>query len=135
MSMKNIIWNILVFTSRVWEIILAPFIFLGSLLLMLIRKIGVYRMPVSKKIFLSLGFFPLRDHYYEPLFNPKYLKKSLRDDRFLPGIEFNIQEQLELLSEFTYNEELLSIPFNAKGEELKYHYKNGSFEMGDGEYW
>lgn len=89
---------------------------------------------ISDKIYMKLGVFPILDHYYQPLINPKkHLNKSLRDDRVLKGIDFNINEQLDLLQQFKYNEELTSIPLE-KPNEIKYYYNNGSFCSGDAEY-
>jgi hypothetical protein len=62
---------------------------------------------------MQLGFLPILDHYYQPLINPKkHLTKSLREDRQLRGIDFNIEEQLTLLKSFRYNEELLKFPID-----------------------
>jgi len=77
---------------------------------------------------------PVIDHYYQPLINPrKYLKKSLREDRVLPGINLNVGEQLALLHEFNFNQELELFPLDKK-KELEYYYNNNSFKSGDGEY-
>lgn len=91
--------------------------------------------PFSKKIFLSIGIIPIIDHYYEPLFNPKHLRYSLRKERFLPGIDFNDKEQLEILNNFNYNDELLQFPLNKTNNELIYCYNVGAFLSGDAEYW
>ena len=86
------------------------------------------------KIFMKLGILPILDHYYQPLINPKkHLKKSLRDDRPLPGIDFNTAEQLDLLSKFKYNDELLQIPVN-KTKENEFFYENKIYYTGDAEY-
>jgi len=91
-------------------------------------------LPVNAKIFTKLGLFPVRDHYYQPLINPeRHLKKSLREDRNLPGINFNVEEQLLLLQSFDYNNELEQFPLNKK-RNFQYYYKNGSFESGDAEF-
>lgn len=83
---------------------------------------------------MKLGLLPVRDHYYQPLINPgKHLKKSLREDRNLPGIHWNTGEQLALLESFDFNQELGLFPVDKKNE-LEYYYKNGSFESGDAEY-
>ncbi|MBU4289013.1 MAG: class I SAM-dependent methyltransferase [Proteobacteria bacterium] len=91
------------------------------------------RMIWSKKIFMKIGIFPIRDHYYEPLFNPSHLRMSLRKDRTLPGINLNTQEQLNLLNKFSFNEELKKIPIN-KTNDLEFYYNNPSFGLGDAEY-
>ena len=88
------------------DAILAPLVFAAGCLLKGVRRAGVERMPLSKKMLLQVGVFPIRNHYYEPLFDPKGLTRPLDEDRALPGIEWNIPEQLELLRSFTFNEEL-----------------------------
>lgn len=99
----------------------------------LIRTAGLWNLKICKIFFLKVGIYPIVDHYYEPLFNPKHLRKSLRDDRNLPGIDFNIQGQLELLNNFSYNDELVKIPLD-KTNDLEFYYHNESFESGDAEY-
>ncbi|MEO8860492.1 MAG: class I SAM-dependent methyltransferase, partial [Ginsengibacter sp.] len=91
-------------------------------------------LPVNNKIFMRFGLLPVRDHYYQPLINPrKHLKKSLREDRHLPGINLNIDEQLSILNAFDFNQELEQFPLQ-KINDLEYYFKNGSFESGDGEF-
>lgn len=114
------------------DIILSPFICISALLMWLIRRVGVRNMRLSRYIFLRIGVFPIRNHYYEPLFNHSNLKVSLRKDRFLPGINLNIQEQLKLINKFNYNNELTQMPIEQ--EELDFYYHNGSYESGDAEY-
>jgi len=90
--------------------------------------------PVSEKIFMIVGILPVPDQYYQPLINPaKELKKSLRDPRNLPAMNFNDSEQLSLLREFSYNKELEEIPLD-KTKDKTYFYNNRSFEAGDSEY-
>ena len=92
-------------------------------------------MRVSKRIFCMLGVYPLRDHYYEPLFNPAHLRMPLDQDRNLPGLDLNGQEQLELLSRFNYAEELARIPkVSSESGPLEFCYENPSFLYGDSEY-
>ena len=90
-------------------------------------------MRISRFIFYKVGVFPIIDHYYEPLSNPRHLTRPLSDDRNLPGMDFNIAGQLDLLSKFSFNDELKSIPLKA-GAPLTYHYHNGSYESGDSEF-
>lgn len=99
------------------------------------RRVGVQRMGISKQIFFLLGIYPLRDHYYEPLFNPKHLRLPLDRDRNLPGLDLNTKEQLDLLSQFAYADELAGIAENpADAGEVEFFYKNPSFLYGDSEY-
>lgn len=112
--------------------ILSPITILSSLWLKFVRRIGIGKL--TNFIFSKVGLLPVQDHYYQPLINPKkHLKKSLREDRYLPGIDLNVSEQLELLKKFRYNEELLRIPLK-KPYKRDFYYDNGSFESGDAEY-
>jgi hypothetical protein len=83
---------------------------------------------------MCIGVWPIIDHYYEPLFNPKHLRYSLRKERFLPGINFNDSEQLEILKKFSYNNELLKFPVNKTNYNREYYYNIVSFSFGDAEY-
>jgi predicted O-methyltransferase YrrM len=110
-----------------------PLSFVSAILFLGIRRLGMQRMVWSKKIFMKVGVFPIMDHYYEPLFHPRHLRISLRQDRVLPGIDLNDREQLELLRKFTFNEELEKIPFE-KTDNLEFYYRNPSIGLGDSEY-
>ncbi len=115
------------------DILAVPFSVICCLFLKAIRRIGVERMPLQRRLFAAIGVFPIRDHFYEPLFNMKHLKRSLRKDRSLPGIDFNDEEQLRLLESFDYNHELLEFPQHSPGTRT-FYYKNDSFISGDAEF-
>jgi predicted O-methyltransferase YrrM len=117
------------------DVILAPLVFLAGCLLKGVRRAGVERMPLSKKALLQVGVFPIRNHYYEPLFDPKGLTRPLDEDRLLPGIDWNIQEQLELLRSFSFNEELrrLAAPQGAEPSIFQSD-AAANFESGDAEF-
>ncbi len=122
-----------IFFSTFIDIIASPFSFIAALWLKAISIMLKY-LPIHNKIFMHLGVLPVRDHYYQPLINPKkHITKSLREDRNLPGIDFNIEEQLALLASFNVDKELELLTTH-KGKELEYYYHNGSFESGDAEY-
>jgi len=74
----------------------------------------------------------LPHHYYTPIVFPDDIRKSLSAPRRLPGIDFNIAGQLELVRNFNYSEELLSIPLE-KHDADSAAYHNGAFESGDAE--
>ena len=116
------------------DIVLVPFVFLSSLLLKTIRRAGVHRLQRSKSVLLNVGVFPIRNHYYEPLFDTRHLKGKLSKNRCLPGIDWNIDEQLNLLSSFSFNKELKDIP-SSKKDNLTFYFNNGSLESGDAEFW
>lgn len=109
-----------------------PFTYFSSFWLKYVRLLGYDK--ITNKIFMNLGILPILDHYYQPMINPqKHLLNSLRDDRNLPGIDLNTEEQLNILKHFNYNEELLKFPLD-KEENISYYYNNKSYESGDAEY-
>lgn len=124
--MKKIISNTI-------QIALYPFTFLAALLLKLIARLSASG-GASDKIFMTLGILPVPDHYYQPLINPKkYLKRPLSDIRNLPGLDLNIEQQLDLLKSFNFNDELLKIP-EKKQDDNKYFHLNKFYELADAEY-
>lgn len=128
MKLKNLIKLLL----QILFEILTPLTLISVLWLKILKKIGAG--SIGNAIFMRLGLWPIEDHYYQPLMNPKkHLYKSLREDRILTGIDFNIKEQLEILSKFNYNEELVEFPVN-KITEYEYFYNNDSYCSGDAEY-
>src|SRR5690242_14465135 len=116
------------------DVVIAPAVYCCALLLSMVRRIGVKRLPRSKAMLLRAGCFPIRDHYYEPSFRNEGLREVLSTDRDLPGIDWNIGDQLELLRSFSYNEELVTLPRRDAGGHA-FHMDNGAFESGDAEYW
>lgn len=119
--------------APVLDLALAPLVIASSLLMRLIRRLGIWRMPVSKAIFNLVGIYPVRDHYYEPMFNFRaHLKHSLRKERNLPGININEAGQLDWLSRFKYADELSQFPMNSDGESC-FYYDNPNFSRGDAE--
>jgi predicted O-methyltransferase YrrM len=118
----------------VLDVLLSPFTLLASILLFGIRKMRMSNTPVSKKIFRKVGVFPITNHYYEPLFDDRQMKLPLNRMRNLPGIDWNLQEQLSLLSKFHYQEELLAFPYKKPSGGHSYFYDNPSLGPGDAEY-
>jgi hypothetical protein len=115
------------------DVLLLPFVYLTGLLLKRVRVAGFHRLPWSRRVLLRLGVVPISDHYYEPFFNPAHLQRSLSQERDLPGIDWNVQTQLELLNNFHYNEELDFLSSSAQG--LTFSFDNDTFLSGDAEYW
>jgi len=116
-----------------FELLFIPFIYISSYLFRFIKEIGIYQMGHSRNIFYKVGVYPITYYYYDPLFNPNHLSKSLRLDRELPGIDFNTVMQLDLLKNFNYNDELNQISLE-KTNSLEFYYHNGIYESGDAEY-
>lgn len=121
------------YVSPAVDIVMSPITLLSSVWLYVIRRIGIHKMKISKKILMRIGVFPIIDHYYEPLFNPKHLTESRGENRLLPAIDLNVEEQLAVLSKFSFNDELERLPLERK-DNLQFYYHNPSFGSGDAEY-
>jgi predicted O-methyltransferase YrrM len=115
------------------DIVLAPALYPAAHLMKAIRKTGIRRMPFCRRALLRVGVFPIRNHYHEPLFDSRILSRPLDQDRVLPGIDWNVAEQLRLLESFCFSEELKDVP-SSKADELTFYINNGAFESGDAEY-
>lgn len=93
-------------------------------------------MPILTKTLRAIGIFPIRDHYYEPLFNDAHLKKPLNERRPLPGVDLRHEAQVKFLKKLTYQED-----FNAFLDHQKtlhgghrFELKNSNFGPGDSEF-
>ena len=127
-----------IFLFKIIEVTLFPITLFSAIWMKFLTFGGIDRSILAEKIFLYFGVLPIRDHYYEPLINPKkHISKSLREDRVLKGLDFNIKTQLNLLNQFSFNEELKILPIIKKNQisELQFYYNNKSFESGDAEYY
>ena len=117
------------------DIVLSVIAVPSALALLLYRRIGSARAPWTTNILKIIGLFPIRKHYYEPLFDDSGLKTPLSDDRDLPGINLNISGQLCFTSQLSFSSELVEMEWNKKSNHLnKFYLGNGSFESGDAEF-
>jgi hypothetical protein len=131
--MKQMIKSLI--SNQLFDFIFSIIIVPAAYCLLLYRRLGSSRLPKSTAILKKIGIFPIRNHYYEPLFNDSNLTKPLDVDRNLPGINLNDDEQIKLLTELTYAQELIDMNLSNKSNEVKSFYiKNGSFESGDAEF-
>ena len=119
--------------ARLTDIIASPFVLISALILKLSRALRLEQKPIGKLIFETIGIFPIRDHYYEPVFSQKQLNKPLGQVRKLESINLNLDEQLRVLEQFNFNTELLQIPVKSL-EDSRFYYHNDSFGSGDAEY-
>jgi hypothetical protein len=103
-------------------------------LLKQVRRIGIRRLPATRRALLHVGVFPLRNHYYDPQFDHRAPRRPFSAERPLPGIDWNAEEQLHRLDAFTYADELKDLPSQPTGT-LDFHLNNGAFIAGDAEYW
>lgn len=118
------------------DIILIPFVFLSGLIFYMIRLIDINHLEnmwITKKILRWIGVYPVLDHFYDPLLNPKNLRHALNKERELPGLDLNVNRQLEILDEFNFNGEFEHFPLNFQGK-LEYFYINYSFLPIDAQY-
>ena len=104
-----------------------------AIIMKLTRRLGIGRMPLSNRILNMVGVFPILNHYYEPQFIPKY-DRPLDEDRFLPGIDWNLDYQLDFIKKLNFENELISSVNNINSV-CNYNYSNNTFGTGDAEYW
>lgn len=98
-------------------------------------RFGSKRLKLSRELLKKVGVYPIKDHYYFPLFKDSRLKKSLREPRNLPGIDFSEKKQLFLLDKFTFANELKLMKINEITDKIKeFNLNNGAFESGDAEF-
>jgi predicted O-methyltransferase YrrM len=114
------------------DVIASPLTLLATTWLRVVRSLGAGRMPVSRALFTRMGLLPIHRHYYEPLFDPRELPPA-DERRELPGIDWNIEEQLALLRRFDFHDELMALPVENDGSG-RYHYRNDNFVAGDAEF-
>lgn len=108
----------------------------AGLILLLYRKLGSRRLPWTTRLLKRIGVFPIRNHYYEPLFDDRQLNDRLDKPRSLPGIQVDLQSQLELLGRLHYADEFTAfvqqqqLDTSAAG----FRFDNNSYESGDAEF-
>ncbi len=81
------------------DALMLPILYPAAWLLKKVRRVGIHRLPLCRRALRRIGVFPIRDHFYEPLFNHERLQRPLSAERSLPGIDFNLDAQLALLQE------------------------------------
>ncbi len=107
----------------------------AAVILKAIRTIGIVHLPLCKQVLVAVGVFPIRNHYYEPLFDCRLLTKPLSLARDLPGIDWNTEGQLALLAKFDSSDEWLGVPISPTANEGEFYFGNKNFSSGDAEYW
>jgi hypothetical protein len=115
------------------DILLSPLIIFSAFIYKRLRRRYFKYFPLSKAILFKIGVYPITDHYYDPMFNLKHLRYPLSKDRTLQGLDLNDKGQLEFLSTFNFNNELLSFPVKKLNDEVEYCYEYGQFRAGDSE--
>ena len=116
------------------DVFLAILVYPAACVLKFVRVGGISHLPLSRRALLSVGVFPIRRHYYEPQFDYRGIDLQSLPPRTLPGINWKIEEQVELLRRFNFASELKNIPLNTN-ETGVFYMENGSFCSGDAEVW
>jgi hypothetical protein len=107
----------------------------AAYLLLMYRRAGSGQLPRTTLRLKDIGVFPIRNHYYEPLFDGRLLSRPLQEDRHLPGIEFNVPAQLELLNALSFANELKSLNLTRRNDAIDaFQIQNGTFESGDADF-
>lgn len=109
-----------------------------ALILWVFTRVSPNRLPLTTKTFKKLKVFPIRDHYYQPLFNHSRLRRPLDQDRNLPGIDLNTAGQLDLLDNLAFADELATLNLDNRKKNadnvLDFTIDNGWFERGDADF-
>jgi len=122
------------FVAPAADILLCPFLLLFSGFARLFRFIGAQRLPLSRSLLRSMGVWPLRRHYYDPLFDPNDLSYPLETVREIRGLDWNIDEQLAILKRMKFKDELATFLTSSNADPHQFSFVNGSFLSGDADY-
>ena len=78
---------------------------------------------------------PIRNHYYEPLFDPRQLSAPPRQDRRLPALDLNVAGQLAFLQQLRCADELLALRLREPARDVtSFCIENESFPSGDADF-
>ncbi len=119
---------------RLYDLLFFPLTVISAFQMWLLRRYGIANFPFAKKYLFHQGVFPIRRHFYEPLFHPDDLPLSFADERALPGIELNVEIQLERLHSLQWQEELkrFSDPTQPVLQDgTRFRLDNNAFNAGD----
>lgn len=112
-----------------FDILSLPFTILYLPLVLVLKKYGLYKFPLTLSTYFRFGLYPIRDHYYEPQFkfsphfNPGKIRKL--------SLQLNPHKQISRLQGFAFTEELSGFLQTNPHNEQQYYIQNGSFEQGD----
>lgn len=120
---------------RGFDLLFSILVIPAAYLLLMYRRAGAGQLPRTTLRLKHIGVFPIRNHYYEPLFDDRLLSHPLHKDRDLPGIELNVPAQLALLNKLSFAGELKSLNLNqSNGAIDAFQMSNGTFESGDADF-
>jgi len=131
--MGNLKSSLLGLLSPAADVLLLGAVVPSAMVLKAVRRANLKRLRLCRETLIKIGVIPVRNHYYEPFFDPRALH-SLEAERSLPGIELNEDEQLAVLSQLTFSTELLDLPKENRSPG-EFNVNNYSFGSGDFELW
>jgi predicted O-methyltransferase YrrM len=118
---------------RFFEILIFPLTFFFGLYRRVFTFIPPERLKLSYDFFTKQNWLPIRFHYFQPTIKKDMLPENYDNiEDTLIGVDLKIDDQLLLLSKFSYNKELEEIPLEKKGPYEPY-YRNHHFRSGDAE--
>ena len=118
------------------DFVLVLFSIPSALILLGYRKFGSWRLPMTTRVLKKIGLFPIRAHYYEPLFQNSAFSSPLSQDRSLPGIDWNQPKQLAFLGRLTFRSELVQMKWDESPVAPNgFYVHNPSFASGDADYF
>ncbi len=120
-------------TIPIIDLLMLPFVIPSAIILKSVRRQGLHRLKMCRAVLVRIGVLPIKKHYYEPFVDASDLKRPLEEARSLPGIEWNIPGQLELLGRLRYESEIAHITTH-RDDPYAFFLDNGSFERGDAEF-
>ena len=115
------------------DLILFIFIIPASFIMLLFRIIGGHKLKITKFFLKKIGIFPITKNYYEPKFDYDNLKDDLNKIRKLPGVDLNIQGQIEFLKNLNFSDELSQLNLLKGSKKFNFKINNNFFEEGDAE--
>lgn len=117
------------------DLVLAIISFPSALALKLVRRIGLQRLPLCRRVLETVGVLPIRRHYYEPFVVEADVRQALATVRALPAIEWNLPAQEAFLRTLTFESELDAAVHDMRGPSgLPFDFNNDSFKSGDAEF-
>lgn len=107
----------------------------SALVLYSYRRIGSQRLKITTGMLKRIGVFPIRNHYYEPMFVYSENEKASDINRELPGIDLNVEEQLKYIKSMEFSNELLNLKLEHNTESnLEFFIDNSVYGPGDADF-
>lgn len=117
------------------DVLISIIIIPAAMLMLVYRRLGSKRLSLTTARLKRIGVFPIRNHYYEPLFDDRLLSAPLESPRKLPGIDLNESGQLDLLARLGYADEIRELRLtDSQADDSAFFLWNGAFESGDAEF-